>query len=93
MLYLPQEISTLLAWAVSIEITKRVEMREVIGFVALFFPTGLVACASGPLVNAALNLIKTYTTRQNPGREREASILTTVTARAMTPNGIGLKCS
>jgi hypothetical protein len=65
MLDLLQEISTL--WAVSIEITKRVEVRKVIGFVALFLPTGLVACASGPLVNAALDLMTTYTTRQNRG--------------------------
>jgi hypothetical protein len=54
---LPQEISTLMAWAMSIEITKRVEMRNVIGFVELFLPAGLDACASRPLVNAALDLI------------------------------------
>jgi hypothetical protein len=65
MLDLLQEISTL--WAVSIEIMKQVEMRKVIGFVALFLPTGLVVCASGPLVNAALDLMTTYTTRQNRG--------------------------
>ncbi len=64
---LPKEISTLLVWAVSIEITKRVKMREVSSFVALFLPTGLVTCASGPVVNAALSLMTTYTTRQNPG--------------------------
>jgi hypothetical protein len=63
MLDLPQEISTLLVWAVSIEVKKQVEMRRVIGFVALFLPTRLVACASGPLVNAALDLMTTYTTR------------------------------
>jgi hypothetical protein len=57
-----------MAWAVSIEITKRVEMRNVIGFVALFLPTGLDACASGPLVNAALDLMTTYTTRQIQGK-------------------------
>jgi hypothetical protein len=50
-----QEIFALSVWTVSIEITKRVEMRKVIGFVALFLPTGLVVCASGPLVNAALD--------------------------------------
>lgn len=79
--------------AVSIEITKRVEMRNIIGFVELFLPTGLDACTSGPLVNAALDLMTTHTTRQNPGEVREVSTLTTVTARAMTSNGIGLKCS
>ena len=56
----PQEISTHFVWAVFIEITKRVEMRKVIGFIALFLPTGLVVCASGPFVNAALDLISTY---------------------------------
>jgi hypothetical protein len=54
---LPHEISTLIVRAVGIEISKRVEMRIVNGFVALFLPTGLVACASGPLFNAALNLM------------------------------------
>ena len=51
-----QEIFTLSVWAVSIESTKRVEMPKVFGFVALFLPSGLVVCASGPLVNAALYL-------------------------------------
>jgi hypothetical protein len=49
------------------EITKRVEMRMVMGFVVHFFPTGLVVCASRPLVDAALDLMTTCTTRQNPG--------------------------
>ena len=75
------------------EITKRVEMRSVIGFVALLLPIGLDTCASGPLVNPALDLMTTYTTRQNPTEVREASILTTVAARAITWNGIGLKYS
>jgi hypothetical protein len=56
---------------VSIDITKRVEVRKVIGFVALFLPTGLVVCTSGPLVNATLDLVTTYTTHQNPGYARE----------------------
>jgi hypothetical protein len=88
-----QEIFTLSVWAVSMEITKRVEMRIVTGFVALFLPSGLVVCASGPLVNAALDLMTTYTTRQNPGEVHEDSILTAVTARDMTSNGIGSKFS
>ena len=67
MLDLLQESSTLFTRAVSIEFKKRVEMRKVIGFVAFFLPSGLVACASGPLVNAALDLMTTYTTHQNPG--------------------------
>ena len=62
-----QEIFTLSVYAVRIEITKRVEMRRVLGFVALFLPTRLVVCASGPLVNAALDLITTYA---NPSKSR-----------------------
>lgn len=54
--------------AETIEIIKRVEMRKVNGFVALFGPIGLLACTSRPLVDAALNLITTGTTRQHPGR-------------------------
>ena len=65
MLDLLQEIFTLSVCAVRIEITKRVEMRRVLGFVAPFLPTRLVVCASGPLVNAALDLMTTYATRQN----------------------------
>jgi hypothetical protein len=51
------------------DITKRVEMRKVIGFVVHFFPTGLFACASAsrPLVNVELDLMTTCTTRQDPG--------------------------
>jgi hypothetical protein len=67
-LYLRQEIFAFLVGAVTIEITKRAEMRKVIGFVVLFFPRGLFACASGPLVDAALYLITTDRTRQHPGR-------------------------
>ena len=62
-----QEISTLLVWVAIMEITKRVEMRNVIGFVVHFFPTGLIACASRPLADAALDLMTTCKTRQNPG--------------------------
>jgi len=47
----PQEIST----PTIIEIMKRVEMRTVIGFVVHFLPTGLFACSSRPLVDAALD--------------------------------------
>jgi hypothetical protein len=54
----------------TIEITKRVEMRKVSGIVVLFFPHGLFVRASGPLVDAALYLITTDTTRQHPGRGR-----------------------
>jgi hypothetical protein len=57
----PQEISTLLVWATIIEITKRIEMRKVIGFVVHFLPTGLFACSSRPLVDAALDLVTTCT--------------------------------
>jgi hypothetical protein len=67
-LYILQEISAFLVGAVTIEITKRAEMRKVIGFAVLFFPHGLLACASGPFVDAALYLITTDTTRQHPGR-------------------------
>jgi hypothetical protein len=49
------------------EIKKGVKIRKVIGFVVHFFPTGLFECASGPLADAALDLMTTYTTRQNPG--------------------------
>jgi hypothetical protein len=70
-----QEISTLSVLAVSIEITKRFEVRKVIGFVVHFLPTGLFAYSSRPLVDAALDLMTTYTTRQNPGQELEPSIL------------------
>src|SRR6266566_3487654 len=58
----PQEISTPLVWATIMEITKRVEMREVIGFVVHFLPTGLFACSSRPLVDAALDLMTTCIT-------------------------------
>jgi hypothetical protein len=43
-------------------------MRKVIGFVVHFFPTGLVACPSRPLIDAALDLMTTCTTRQNPSK-------------------------
>ena len=50
------------------EITERAEMRIVNGFVVHFFPRGLFASASKPLVDAALYLITTDTTHQHPGR-------------------------
>ena len=40
----------------SIEITKRVEMRKVIGFVVHFLPSGLSPPSRRPLVDAALGL-------------------------------------
>jgi hypothetical protein len=64
-LYLRQEISALLVQAVFTEVTKRVEMRNVNGHVALFAPTGLFPCAIRPLVDAALDLM-TSTNRQHP---------------------------
>jgi hypothetical protein len=67
MLDLLQYISTLLVQAVSIEIKKRLMMGLVMGFVVHCFPTGLFACASRPLADATLDLVTTYTTRQNPG--------------------------
>ena len=54
-----QETFAFLVGAVVIEITKRAEMRKVIGFIALFFPHGLFPSASRPLVDAALYLITT----------------------------------
>ncbi len=54
-------------WAVTFEIKERVDMRTVMGFVALFLPTRLFACTSRPLVDAALDLTTTGTIRQRPG--------------------------
>ena len=51
--------------AVAMEVTKRVEMRDVYSFVALFGQFGLFPCPIRPLVDAALNLIKS-TNRQHP---------------------------
>jgi len=50
-----QETSILFVWGAIMVITKRVEMRKVIGLVVHFFPTGLFVCASRPLVDAALD--------------------------------------
>jgi len=50
-----QEMSTHFVWDEIMEITKRVEMRNVIGFVVHFPPTRLFACSSRPLVDAALD--------------------------------------
>jgi hypothetical protein len=45
---------------------KRVDVRKVNGFVALFAPIGLFECAIRPLIDAALDLMTTSTTRQHP---------------------------
>jgi hypothetical protein len=66
-LNLPQEISTLSVWATIIEMTKLVKMRKVIGLVVHFLPTGLYVCSRTPLVDAALDLTTTCTTRQHLG--------------------------
>ena len=42
-------------------------MGKVIGFVVHFFPTGLFECASGPLADAALDLM---TNLYNPSKSR-----------------------
>jgi hypothetical protein len=60
-----QEISALLVLAVATEVTKRVEMRNVNGFVAFFAQFGLFPGALRPLADAALNLM-TSTNRQLP---------------------------
>jgi hypothetical protein len=65
-LYLRQQISTLLV-AVITEVIKRVEMRTIMGFVALFVPIRLPPCTIRPLADAALDLIITSTTCQHPG--------------------------
>jgi hypothetical protein len=64
-LYLCQEISALLVLAVAMEVTKRVEMRNVNGFVAFFAQFGLFPRAIRPLADAALNLMMS-TDRQHP---------------------------
>jgi len=46
-------------------------MRKVTGFIVLFFPHGLFVRASRPLVDAALYLMTTDTTRQHPGRAHD----------------------
>ena len=64
-LYLWQIV--LLTAAVITEIMERGEMQTVNGFVALFAPTGFFPCAIRPLVDTALDLTTTSTTRQHPG--------------------------
>ena len=91
-LYLRQEISALLVLAVVTEVTERVEMRKVNGFVALFAQFGLFPCAIRPLADAALDL-KTSTNRQHPEQGRVDSNLTTMSTRAITSNGMGAKYS
>ena len=61
-----QKISILSVVAEITEIMKRVEMRTVNGFIALFAPIGLFPDAIRTLIYAALNLIIS-TTRQHPG--------------------------
>jgi hypothetical protein len=68
-LYPSQDIFAFLVGTATSDITKQVEMRKVFGFVVLFFPRGLFACASRPLVDAALYLKTTDTTRQHAGRD------------------------
>ena len=51
--------------AVAMEVTKRVEMRNVNGFVAFFAQFGLFPRAIRPLADAALNLMMS-TDRQHP---------------------------
>jgi hypothetical protein len=88
-LYLCQE-----TWAVTIEITKPVEIPKVTVSVAIFVPLGLIPCASRPLVDAALYLITMDTTCQHQGEGTWlACMLTTVSERAMTSNGMGVKYS
>jgi hypothetical protein len=82
----------LLVEAMTIEITKRVEMRKVSGIVVLFFPHGLFACASRPLVDAALSNKNGHNPSAS-GKGHVASILTTVSARAITSNGMVAKYS
>jgi hypothetical protein len=53
-LYPPEEISASL---VVVEFIKRVDMRTINSFVALFAPIGLFPCAIRPLVDAALDLM------------------------------------
>jgi hypothetical protein len=65
-LYLHQKVSVLSVVAEITEIMKRVEVRTVNGFVALFAPIGLFPGAIIPLIYAALDLI-INTTRQHPG--------------------------
>ena len=86
-----QEISTLSVLAVSIEITKRVEVRKVIGFVVHFLPAGLFAYPSRPLVDAALDLMTTYIQPIKIQARTGTFDLTTVSTRAMAGNGIGSK--
>ena len=66
----PQKIFTYLVWAEIMDITihEGIEMRKIIGFVEYFFLIGLIVCASRPLGDAALDLMITCTTRQNPGQ-------------------------
>ena len=93
-LYLCQGISALLVLAVAMEVTKRVEMRDVYSFVALFRQFGHFPCTIKPLADAALDLM-TSTNRQYPeyGRVDSTGILTTVRTRAMFSKGMGSKYS
>lgn len=65
-MYLHQKISVLSLVAEITEIMKRVEMRTVNAFAALFAPIGPFPGAIRPLIYAALNLMIS-TTCQHPG--------------------------
>ena len=65
--YLRQEMCALSVVAVITEITKRVEMGKISGFVTLFIPVGLFPSAIRPLVYAALDLMTTSKIRQHSG--------------------------
>jgi hypothetical protein len=92
-LYLHQNIFALFVVAWITEIIKRVLMQTVNSFVALFIPIGVFPCAIKPLADTALDLRTTSVTHQHLGLRRVASILTTVSARAITSTGMGAKNS
>ena len=68
-------------------------VSTMISFVEYFFPTGLFACASRPLVDAALDLMTTCTNRQNPGQKARKDSIAPVRTRAIAANGMDEKYS
>jgi hypothetical protein len=76
--------------AVAMKVTKRVEMRKVNSFVALFAQFRLFPCAIRPLADAALDLV-TSTNRQYPEQGSVDSVLTAVSARAIVSTRMGAK--
>jgi hypothetical protein len=71
-LYLCRELSTM--WGVVItEISKRLDMRMVSGFVAVFVPIGQFVCAISPLADAAFYL-RTADTRQDPLKDAKEGL-------------------